>query len=834
MTPVSTEWSVYSETGVPAWGAAFALVALLALLHRWLRYECRRRPSGMARILPLTLVFVVMPAVAILSRPVITRVQTFEHTLRRVAVIDGSRSMDTPLTAPGLARRLDLVALWDGRPIEGRSLAARSLAEALAGFTVAAQEVAASLDRSTAEAEQGLPPGPDTDAAATRHAALVDQINASLGGLIADLQSACDRLPDGEPLPAEALAEPLAAVEASATGLTAPYLPAESRDRDGLSARLAKFFTAVTRIAPLLDALQDTLDEAFMKTPAGAMLTARLAEAAGRTRRELAVLAAAELPRDVAVITAANQERLSDIYQMVRQAVADGDDTSDVVLLSDGAHNGGTDDAIVRRLADRGVRLSAVPAGMSGVGGIDGALIDWRLPRVLVAGKPAVLHAMIKASPAVASRLSLRSEGETDTLASVDCAAGDDGRGAVALSFTVPAAGRRLLRLSLDCPGDAIPANNSALLAVDVVPRSQRFLLIDDVPSWDAVWLARSAKRQGIDVTQVHVAGTEPKRGGLSRSVPQSLMQWTRYRGVILDGPAFPEFSAEDAAALRAFVMEKGGTLLLLAGAADGYDGPLGKEFSFAAPPAEPLSTTGVRLAKAAAEEPSLRLASDGEHAARIFASLPPTRAAYRVPPGDIVLVETAAGEPVCSLAFHGRGKLIHWGLRGMERMRGFAGAAVVDRLLEGLVGEMAASLFVGQDGEAFAFHPPLPRIGSECLLVTGSQAGPPRRVLAASASTPVDVDGRTIALVAHDNPGIEMSLADVDESFLRGLVDTAQGRLVRPDRLGAVFAAEEPRTYTTQTSESWPVGRSPLLVGWLATAAAVHWVFRKLAGLAM
>jgi hypothetical protein len=832
MTPIATEWSVYSETGVPAWAVACALAATFAVLLVWLRSECRRRPSRLAALLPWTLLLAIVPAIAILWRPVVTRVQTFRHPVRRVAVIDGTRSMNTPLAAVGLARRLDLVAAWDGGPIDGRSVAARALADALARFAASAREVAASLDRSTAEAEQGLPPGPAMETAVAGMAALTEEIRGTLGGLVAGVQNAVAGLPDAAAV--VALPEPLAAVEAAASGLTAAEKATDGLDAAATASRFADFVAAAARMAPLLDAAQNALDEAFMKTEGGAAISSRLAEADGRTRRDLATLAARALPSDVTSITAADGERSSDLYRMVADAVAEGDETSDVVLLSDGAHNGDDGDAFLGRLRERGVRLTTVPAGLSGPAVIDGALVDWRLPRVLVAGKPAVLQAVIKATPGAACRLTVRADGATGTLAAVDCTVAADGRGIAAIPFKPPAEGRLLLRLALDCPGDSIPGNNSAILAVDVVPRSQPFLLIDDVPSWDGVWLAAAAGRQGIDVTQVHAAGTEPKRGGLSRSVPQSLMQWSRYRGVVLDGPAFAGFSDADATALRAFVTEKGGTLLLLAGSAGGYAERLGKVFSFDAPAAEPLSAAGVRIAKAAAEEPILQLASDGPQAARRFDALPSAGAAYRVPPGDIVLLETADGMPVCSLAFHGRGKLIHWGLRGMGRMREFATAAVVDRLLEGLVGEVATPLFAEPGGEAIAFHPPLPRIGNFSLLITADDSSPRRNVRAAAASTPVEVNGRTVTLVAHDNPGVETSLADVDEPFLKLMANEAKGRLVPPDRLAATLAAEEPRTYTTQTSDSWPIGRSPALIAWLAVATAAHWVLRKLAGLAI
>ena len=244
MTPIATEWSVYSETGVPAWAVACALAATFAVLLVWLRSECRRRPSRLAALLPWTLLLAIVPAIAILWRPVVTRVQTFRHPVRRVAVIDGTRSMNTPLAADGLARRLDLVAVWDGKPIDGRSVAARALADALARFAVSAREVAASLDRSTAEAEQGLPPGPAMEAAVAGMAAFAEEIRGTVGELVAGVQTAVAGLPDAAAV--VALPEPLAAVEAAASGLTAAEKAADGLDAAATASRFADFVAAAT------------------------------------------------------------------------------------------------------------------------------------------------------------------------------------------------------------------------------------------------------------------------------------------------------------------------------------------------------------------------------------------------------------------------------------------------------------------------------------------------------------------------------------------------------------------------------------------------------------
>ena len=846
MIPVSTKWSVYSETGVPAWAAAAVLVVVVVVLLRWLRHECGARPSWPARLLPATLVLVAVPAVLILWRPVVTRVRSFEHAARRLVVVDDTRSMATPLQPVGLTGRLDLVALWDGKPLAGRTLAPRALREALGAFRVSGRSIAAAVERAAAEAEQGLPPGPDAAGAVTDFSTLVAEVRGQTGGLVADVQAAAAALPEAAAL--TAVSEPLSAVEAAVAALPATV----AADPAAISEPLAVFLSALTRLPPLLDAAQEAVDAAFVARDAA--VAKRLAEAEARTRSDLAALATRSLPTDVPVVTAASNALVTDLYAMLAAAVADGVETSDLVLVSDGGHNGGNDDVILRRLMQRKVRLFGVPAGLTEQSG-DAAVIDWRVPRVLVAGKPAVLVAEIKAPAAAACKVVLRAEGEAAPLATIESAADQGPRRTVAVTFKPPPAGRHILRLVVECTGDANPANDSALLVVDTVARSRPLLLIDDVPSWDGVWLAAAGDRQGIAVSQLHLAGEEPKRGGLSRAVPQSLLQWTRYSGVVLDGPVFAGFSGDDAAVLRQFVADKGGTLLLLAGEPNGYGAALAEAFGWEWPAGAAGSRQRVRIPAAAADEPCLRLSADGQQSSRLLETLPAAGAAWRVPRGDIVLLETEAGEPVCTLSFLGRGKVIHWGLRGMDRMREFDGARVIDRLLEGLVGELAAPLVTGQGEDkaaAFAFHPPLPRIGGRCLLIAAGAPPPVEAAGAAvpaarsdaggtmfplsvtSAAVPVTIDGQRVTLVAHDNPGVETALADVDEPFLAALVAGAEGRLVRPEQLAAALAAAPTRTFVTRVADSWPIGRSPLLLAWLTAAASAHWVLRKLAGLSI
>jgi len=353
----------------------------------------------------------------------------------------------------------------------------------------------------------------------------------------------------------------------------------------------------------------------------------------------------------------------------------------------------------------------------------------------------------------------------------------------------------------------------------------------------------------------VYTAGEPPKRGGLSRAIPSTLLQWTRYRAVMLHGPAFTGFSEQDAAELYRFVSEKGGSLLVLADDPAGFGVPLAARFGWTQQPRS--LDAPLRLAPAAAALPCLRLAADGPQSARRFAALGRPAAAFLVPAQDIVLVETEQGEPVCSLGFYGRGKVIQWGIRGLHRMREFDNALVVDRWLDALVGELSAPLIADGSKDGWATYPPLPQASRPCLAILpstpekpvpatitfgGQDLAPIRADHGNSqfAITPrpplaeITLGGQSVQVPVSDNPGLETLYSDFNDGFLRTFAAATGGEYVPALSARNALAAIAPQTYITKTSDAWHPGSSTILLVCLIVVAAAHWVLRKLAGLAI
>lgn len=861
MKPIATEWSISSDAGLPVWIVVPGLVIVAWIMLRWLRAELGSRGGVAARLLPLTLASVLLAAAVLLWRPVLARMQTWRHEAKQVVVVDASQSMKTPLGPESVSGGLDLAAVWDEGLCAGRSLAAREFRRGVEGLLDEARGVSGRLQAVLAAVDQDLPAATEAATVAASATALQQRSREVVGAGAAGVQPLLSGpLAVASTDLQSAAGEAVARVEKAAAGLVDVPQATEASgaaDATSLMAALAalltpleEFTAAATAVVPTLDALQEAADARFVATEPGRLEPA-VAAARARSRRELGRQAVARIADHAIVEDSTGDTTLTDLYAMVAEALARREDdvVSHCVLVSDGGHNGGGDPGVMRRLAKQGVKFIAVGAGIPGPQGFDPAIVDWRLPRMLKAGKQAVLQASVKA-PA-GSTFTLRLSEAEQTLASSEVAAGPDATTAVSLSFKPPAEGRHVFTLAVESEGDINPANNRVVLQADCVGRERPVLLVGTVPSWDDAWLAMAATRQGCPLSQLYTAGDEPKRGSLSRAIPASLLQWTRYRGVILDGPVFKGFKESDAVDLRRFVAERGGTLFVFADDPAGFGPALAAGFGWEwKPPAEVAGP--LRLAAAAAATlPCLRLDIDGPQSVRRFAELPAPARAVGVPRQDVVLIESSGGEPVCSLGFHGRGKVILWGIRGLHRMREYQHAPIVDRLLDGMIDEVAASLFPDGSDAGIAVYPPLPRIGSRCHLVAAPSAQHGGADHAAAEAKPADgaavvalvptqaeeqvaVGGGRFLLRAHDNPGAEQSRADFDESFLRGMAGACGGDYVTALAAAPVLESLKPQTSITRTTDTWPIGRSPVLFAFLVIAATAHWVARKLAGLTL
>mgnify|MGYP001158023723 CR=1 FL=1 len=333
-------------------------------------------------------------------------------------------------------------------------------------------------------------------------------------------------------------------------------------------------------------------------------------------------------------------------------------------------------------------------------------------------------------------------------------------------------------------------------------------------------------------------------------AIPNTPDQWRRWQAIVLQDPVVETFAEADAEAVFRLVTEQGANLLLMTDESGGYQQALASRFGWDSAPGR--LTEAVRLAAAARGLPLLKLGCDGAQSARRFAAMGGPEHTDRVPPQDVVLVETASGQPVCSLGFYGRGKVICWGIRGLYRMREYDHARLGDRLLEAVVGELAMPLWAAAEGPAC--YPPMPVAGSpNWLVVQGSGAG---EALATGARSPialapratnrlgilepneakvtVTADGGTAAFATSDNAGMERIYQEFDESFLRRLAEQAGGHYRWAPEALAELNTIEPRMARTAEARVFPVGRHPAVLTAIVVLSGVHWVFRKLAGMAI
>jgi len=855
---LATDWIVYSETGIPVWLALLGLALALGVAHAWLRTERGGRRNAASRLLPWTLTAILLLAATVLWRPVLVRTTTWENMAEIVAVTDPSLSMQLALRPQGCTAQLDVAAAWDAGAVAGRNQAARALREQLATPAFRADQLATSLEGLIAGADQGVPIGRAAAAQMEAFRALHKTAPVEIASAAAAVQplvngtGAVGTVESRRPA-----ADALAAVEKAMASLPEPPASGSELSLDllrGLLPPLTACRRAADACLPLLDQLQEDSDRAFCAANK-ARLGPALAAAVKRTRTDLAAHAAAELPAGTVAAPPVADRDQTDLYEQVGQAIESlkGRVVSHCVLFSDGAQNGAAVSPVAARMKKDGVRLVAVGTGLAGQTAHDVAVLDWRLPRVLRAGKPARLRAEVKASPGTPFKVTLYTGDQA--LAAAESVATASGVTAVALDFKAPAEGRQVLRLAVSSTAAANLSHNAVQIQADCTAHEPRLLLVGTVPDWDTAWFSLAARREGSSLTQVYTAGDPPKRGGLSRAIPSSLLQWTRYRAVMLHGPAFAGFSEQDAAELYRFVSEKGGNLLVFAENEAGFGVPLAARFGWTQKPRS--LDAPLRLAPAAAALPCLRLAADGPQSARRFAALPPPAAAFLVPAQDIVLVETEQGEPVCSLGFYGRGKVIQWGIRGLHRMREFDNALVVDRWLDGILGELSAPLVADGSKDAWAIYPPLPQAGRQCLAIVPSTSEKPGQLsirFGGQDVAPIRADhgngqfaitprpplaeitlaSQSVQVPVSDNPGLEILYADFNDGFLRAFAAATGGEYVPALSARQTLAAIAPQTYITKTSDAWHPGSSTILLACLILLAAAHWVLRKLAGLAI
>ena len=372
-----------------------------------------------------------------------------------------------------------------------------------------------------------------------------------------------------------------------------------------------------------LTALQQELDAQFVAKHAAA-LEPRLKELRRLSRREAAEwLVQAHAPQNAVVVHIQSPPEETDLYGAIDQILSDCQDETmvNLILLTDGGHNGPAASDAGRKLRKAGVAFTAIGVGTPSTGA-GPAIVDWQAPRLLQSRSSFAIRAAIKAVRGQKVQFSLSLQAGPRRLAEKTYTTAGEETFWCQLVCEGLAVGRHVLSLRLD-PTDAGIRSKEVRFIIDAVPRDPKALLLGDLPDWDTAYLDLAAQRAGLSCRQVYhgVRDQAPKRGISPGAIPKTVSQWASHRLVILRGAALPGLDDGDAEALFRYVTEQGGSLLIIVTGPDTYLRPLAGRFHWSAE-ALPLADCRLRVSASARGLPVLKVGVDNAESVRRIGSL--------------------------------------------------------------------------------------------------------------------------------------------------------------------------------------------------------------------
>lgn len=665
----------------PIWllgGLALLACALIVWLYRLERQVVSRR-LGLALTGLRVLVAVLL--VAMLARPVLSRVRTTRQQGHLVLLIDTSASMGLADRQATPSERLRLAEAL-GVPGGQRPYALDRLAPRLRSAGQALAPQAEQLSQLLAAPREVL-----TEQLAAQRPAIRDAVLAARDALAAGAEQAAAPLRDGVSLDSDVRAqlmdlqarldEARGRMEAAAGRLQ--ETPSVDAAADVLE-HCRRAVATLEEAAPQALALAVALDEACY-----AQLTEADRQAvdavAGRSRLEIAAsllrrpsgedgepllerlarqyhLHVYSFDSGVAATSAdalptsaptADDVQQTDLAGALRRPMTDlaGQRVAAVVVVSDGRHNAGDDPAAAaRQLANQGTPVVSLLAGSS-VPPTDAAITALEAPDTIYVDDRFTLEAQVKLDGLVGREVRvalLRGEEVADFAVLTPGTAAYRTR--VQLGDTVDAPGQHAYRIAIDPQeGEVFPDNNAYPITLSATAERTKLLVIDRVPRWEYRYLKNlfAGRDQSVQLQHVLLApvGIEDRppavplpasvtnEGHEATALPLTAEEWLKFDVIVL-GDVAPEQLGPDALrALERFVGDRGKTLVLIAGpnamprayAGLSFADLLPVTFEAGAPPVhEPYR---VALTDEGRASPMLRLAEQDEQAFAPWENLP-------------------------------------------------------------------------------------------------------------------------------------------------------------------------------------------------------------------
>ncbi|MBI2193959.1 MAG: hypothetical protein HYU36_18435 [Planctomycetes bacterium] len=908
---------------LPFWAGTLIGTAILAACLLILRAELRRlRRRRGPRWLYLTRPLIILSFTWLLLQPVLyIRSETPERG-RLLLLLDDSASMFLRDRYPDRSARLDLAQLLRLPGTEDRPDLCQRYAARLREQQEEIGPLVDRLRRHLDELEQGMPWGDSFTATledagvkagpwarfTEDHAASLAQLESSLSSQPAENLAATDP---------EISARFAAVREHAASCLRLRDILRRWRQNpDKTPQALVEIQAAYERLAtllaaalPALQSLQAGNDEKFLgqseaglpaslarveESPRLALATqalerSGLLEALSRKHRaEVRLLQTAPLSEpgaSAADLRPDQAARHTDLFTPIERLIEKYslELLSGIVLLTDGQQNARPRPEVLQRIQKIHVPFLAVGVG-SPLPAPDLALVDYRLPSLVLSGQKAAADVTVKtAMPAGTPYAVTLRAGDQEIGRSAGQA---DGTPAARhrISWEIGRPGPSILELAVEGAGpDANPGNNRLFLTVAALERRPKVLVIGQSARWDLVYLLRILEK-GPFRTSLHLTNErdkEPGRGKGDEEIPADLADLKAYDLVILDDEPFRGFRDQDVDIFADYVVRAGGSLVLLQNFEERQKssyrsllsrriGPLDQLPA----PREAASETvlpGLQIAECSRSLHLVLLSAQCEKGRDHWGQISEPHILFPVPRQTFTLLESPGGSfPVFSLGFYGRGRIYQIGIGDLFRIREWHGAEAQSRFLTGMLEDAVTPLFPdaagGRDGVALypapasvgqktwmLLHLSQPQPASQHLtleLENGerrdleARPGPPEEsglyvadwtpeqpgTLSVSAETPsgrIEVKTRTVLPLSRENIDF-----DLDEPGLSQMAREAGGRYLPLARLREGLEAIPERSRPLVNVREVNLWNAKALLFAIAALLTLDWVIRRKAGI--
>lgn len=276
---------------------------------------------------------------------------------------------------------------------------------------------------------------------------------------------------------------------------------------------------------------------------------------------------------------------LSDLDGTLRQALGPGAAGSALVLLSDGQHNAeGSPEELSQSLKSSGVPLFTVGFGAE-VSPADLSILEVMAPEAVFAEEVVRGRILMRDQMPAGLPGNVRVEGAAGVVLWQQ-AFTTDGKGDRAFDFTFPvkaipeASGQgdkalRLCSVTVGVAGEKAGlektrANNTAELALHVLEKKRRVLILDGRARWETRYVHNHFERDEHWQTDLAFDDYGGDDGALAKAFPKTKDELLDYDLVIIGDMTAERLGTERLAWVKEFVEQRGGGLVLIDGARGG------------------------------------------------------------------------------------------------------------------------------------------------------------------------------------------------------------------------------------------------------------------------